>query len=42
MIEFINKILNTDLTEVSADEKAAMFAEILNKLFTFVLEKLGL
>lgn len=42
MIEFINKILNTDLTEVSANEKAEMFAEILNKLFAFVLEKLGL
>lgn len=42
MVEFINSLLNGELAEMSADEKAQWFADLIAKLFAYVEKVMGL
>ena len=42
MVDFINGLINGDLAEMSADEKAQWFADLLNKIFAYVAKVMGL
>ncbi len=42
MVEFINSLINGDFAEMSADDKAQWFADLLGRIFAYVEKVMGL